>query len=152
MSGRNNNRNRLFVPMRLADAADARFVELGRFIARLFSGRRPARRESGVVARTASAAREGGQPVADRAPQVTRLDWSAKLKLRELFHKDAKRRLAAARWFRRHDYEAALPALEGMLTIEDNEDVRREIVRVIRQSRPAGNARGGTRCSRSSAV
>lgn len=139
-------------PMRLADAANARFVKLGQLIARLLSGRGPGRRQiardSGDGGRNPRTARNAVAGVSRAAG----LDWSTKRALRDLFHKDAEQRLVAAQWFRRHGREEVIPALEGMLSIEENQEVRREIVSALREFKPAANQRGGERCSRSSAV
>ena len=152
MSAREDTRAWKLRPMRLAEAANHKFVQLGRLIARLLDGRGSGRRstprgrsDNGRFERTASA-------VAANEQRTDELDWIAKRKLRELFHKDAAQRLAAARWFRRHRRREVVPALGGMLSIEENQDVRREIVRALREFGPATHQRGGERCSRSSAV
>ena len=52
-------------------------------------------------------------------------------KLKDLFHNDAWRRLAAARWIREHRCAEAKSILEGVLSIEESVEVRSEIERTL---------------------
>lgn len=58
-------------------------------------------------------------------------DPELKQKLKDLFHEDDRRRAAAVRWIRRRGFDQALPALEGALSVEACDEVRKEIVRTL---------------------
>ena len=57
-------------------------------------------------------------------------------KLRDLFQGDASLRIAAAQWIRQRRSTGALSALESVLLIEEQHEVREEILRTIRELRP----------------
>lgn len=65
------------------------------------------------------------------AQNSTVADESLRSKLKELFHQDAWHRLAAARWIRQHRRSGAISALEGVLSIEESNEVRGEIERAL---------------------
>jgi hypothetical protein len=74
-------------------------------------------------------------------------------KLRELFHQDAWHRLAAIRWIREHRCTEAISTLEGVLSIEESDEVRIEIGRALTAlGARTSNSKGDQRCSRSSEV
>ncbi len=54
-------------------------------------------------------------------------DGTHGLKLRELFDRDAARRLSAVQWIRRGGFSEAVPLLEGVLVIEESPEVREAI-------------------------
>ncbi len=58
---------------------------------------------------------------------------NAECKVRELFRRDVRCRLAAARWLGERGCGEATAVLQGVLSIEENEAVRCEIVRALRQ-------------------
>ena len=58
---------------------------------------------------------------------------STERKVRELFRRDVRRRLAAARWLGERGCGEATAVLQGVLSIEESEAVRCEIVRALRQ-------------------
>jgi hypothetical protein len=74
-------------------------------------------------------------------------------KLKELFHQDAWHRLAAIRWLRQHGCSEAISALEGVLSIEESDEVRGEIERALHvlRIRRISN-KGELKCSKSSEV
>ena len=57
-------------------------------------------------------------------------------KLRDLFRGDASLRMAAAQWIRQRRSAGALSALESVLLIEEQHEVRQEILRTIRELKP----------------
>jgi len=115
----------------LADDANLRFVELGRVLLRLvtWSDRAP---------RRCRCNRSPCRPQARCEPPDTGSelhgpvdDESLRARVMELFHHDALHRLAAARWIRQHRRPSVIPVLEGVLPVEENEEVREEIERAI---------------------
>jgi hypothetical protein len=101
-------------PKRIADGANRRFVRLAESLMCL-------------VAWRSSRAKDLPRDARSRPAR----DGTLQLKLRDLFHRNAGRRLAAARWIRKRRYRQALAMLESVQAIEESAEVRREIARAI---------------------
>jgi len=66
-----------------------------------------------------------------REPGLREIEDRIAVKFRELFHSNPLIRLSAASWIRERRYREAIPILEGVLSIEDNTEVRDEIIKTI---------------------
>ena len=102
-------------PLGVAAELDRRFVELAQRVVGLWtrrSRRSPRRRQRPPAAR-------GGGSAAGR--------------VRELYAREARRRLAAVQWLGQHAGAAEIEALQAVLSIEESEDVRREILCALRE-------------------
>jgi hypothetical protein len=149
--------------LRLADRANTRFVGLVQMLVRLTSWRpASARSKKSVKAQTCKSRPRFDLPLdpeiyAELATKVERIlkrstvpgrsdspkpkgdletaiaDPELKQKLKDLFHEDARRRATAVRWIRRRGFDQALPALEGVLSVEASDEVRAEIVRTMNE-------------------
>ena len=159
---------------RLAEEADEGFVRLAQSLMRLFTWRRAsgdgqndpgpppadripplypeaaadlAERVERIVERCSAQKQNesGRQSEADPDPVLER---TLRLSLKELFHQEAGHRLAAVRWIRQRRLSQALPALEGVLAIEESQLVREEILRTLRELKINSQIEpGGIRCS-----
>jgi hypothetical protein len=103
---------------RLAEEANQRFVWLARSLLRL-------------VDWTSSPP----DPLISNLPASRNDEQDLRLKqrLRELFRPDPQGRLLAARWLREHRSTKALPTLEGVLRIEEQEEVKSELARAVQE-------------------
>jgi hypothetical protein len=143
-------------PRRIADGANRGFVKLAHTLMCLVTWRTPRskapleKRRSAPdprffallakrVERILSHVQQAGEEPGDRALQP---------KLRELFHQDAGRRLAAVRWIRKRRAGRALSTLESVQAIEESVEVRKEIARAVLEIKSyQSNDRGGARCT-----
>ena len=168
-------------PGRVADEANRRFVELGRFLMNLTTGQYhhtvpgvdarqpapPAADPTGKSARFLSALADQVDRILRRSSRAGRDIVAARYKtavdaptgeaerrwLGRMFHDDAQYRMAAVRWVRERRHTEAIPTLEGVLSIEEDSGVRAEILATLREFEAAkGREKGETKCSRSLAV
>ncbi len=96
--------------------------------------------------------RKANEPVPGPGEDVP-FDETLNTKLKDLFHEDAWSRLAAIRWFRQQRYTEAVTVLEGVLSIEESDEVRSEIERTLRVLNVCrSNNKGDEQCSKSSEV
>lgn len=143
-------------PMRIADGANRAFVKLAHSIMCLVTWRSPRRKAPVVKERSASDPRF----FAALARRIERIlgtvhqvggepdDRALQLKLRDLFHRDAGRRLAAARWIRKRRAGRALATLESVQAIEESDQVRKEIARAVMEIKGSHSSEtGGVRCT-----
>lgn len=120
-------------PLGKAAEIDRRFIALAGRVVDLVAGRRARR------------------PVERRPAEVARRTDAAN-RVRELYAREAARRLAAVQWLGRHGRRDELEALKAVLSIEESESVRREILRVVRGLEAKDRKQSGAkRCSSSSA-
>lgn len=145
MKGQQGKRSGRIDPWRLADEANLRFVELARLLMRLVTLSPQARAGLSIDSRALASLAEKVDRLfrrcdTARAPDPHEradardgsvADESLGPRLKELFHHDALHRLAAARWIRQHRCAGAIPPLEGVLSIEENREVRGEIERAL---------------------
>lgn len=121
---------------RPAGEANVRLVELAQLLVRIVT-LSPRNRCDCVSEAAGHHRRARGEPLprdsseqAD-APDDPRTDEEMLSRLRELFHQDAWHRLAAARWIRQHRCSQAISVLEGVLSIEESDEVRGELERAL---------------------
>lgn len=150
-------------PKRIVDGADRGFVKLAHSIMCLVTWRNPL---AGTSPRTTASRPAGGETAANQrffaalAKRIEQIlnqapragvepdDGVLQLKLRDLFHRDAGRRLAAARWIRKRRAERALPTLESVEAIEESDQVRKEIARAVSEIKGSQtDETGGVRCT-----
>jgi len=96
-----------------ADAKNSALATLARTVDRAVR-----RGLAGSAARLAGEAGGGDAQALDR-------------RIKDLFHEEAGRRLAAARWIRKNGCANVVPTLESVLRIEESADVRGEIERAV---------------------
>lgn len=155
MKERTGKRPSRLDPKRIADGANRGFVKLAYTLMCLVTWRTPHRKASLEERRSAPDPRF----FASLAKRIERIlshvqqageepgERTLQSKLRELFHQDAGRRLAAVRWIRKRRVGRALSTLESVQAIEESVEVRKEIARAVLEIRSCqSNDRGGARC------
>ena len=163
MRERKREKPRRLDPKRIADGANRGFVKLAQSLMCLITWRTAGTKPAVKMPRSRPA-RGGSAPdprfFASLAKRVERIlnhvhrageesdDKTFQLKLRDLFHGDAGRRLAAVRWIRKRRFRQALSTLESVRSIEESVEVRDEIARAILEIKGClSNDRGGVRCT-----